>query len=81
MDENQEKKEAIETTYHRKGSDVESSSVKDDLAYGDGKLVRQLKNRHVAMIRCAACTGLSNYPKLMDSLVSVVLSELVSIPH
>jgi hypothetical protein len=81
MDENkyEEKKGAVETNYHP-GSDAETSSVKDALAYGDGKLVRQLKNRHVAMIRYAICVGFSNYSKLTHALVSVVLSELVSIP-
>lgn len=55
------------TPYNHQSSDVESisRSDKDGLpAYAEGnqgKLVRQLKNRHVAMIRCAVHAGLLNY--------------------
>lgn len=47
-----EKKDAVNATFKANGSDVESTDRFGEVGPGDGKLVRQLKNRHVAMIRC-----------------------------
>lgn len=54
-----EKNGAVDTKVHDKtASDVESANEIDTSGYpspglhGEDKLVRQLKNRHIAMIRC-----------------------------
>ncbi|KXN89850.1 Dicarboxylic amino acid permease [Leucoagaricus sp. SymC.cos] len=54
-----EKKDAIVETYNHNGSDIESNgrTSKDELATGEGKLVRQLKNRHIAMISIGGVIG------------------------
>lgn len=72
-----EKKDAV-TTYNHNGSDIESTTrvSKEEPGPREGKLVRQLKNRHVAMIRCVV-NKLLNAPKLTAFTVSGVLSELV----
>jgi len=46
-----EKKDAAVATYNPNDSDLESSQVQVGAKPGEGKLSRQLKNRHVAMIR------------------------------
>lgn len=43
-------------------SDTESLRNDIDPTTGERKLVRQLKNRHIAMIRCAIIFKAVNYP-------------------
>jgi len=52
-----EKNEAANATFKANGSDVESTERVGDFGPGGGKLVRQLKNRHVAMISIGGVIG------------------------
>jgi hypothetical protein len=76
MDEKKTSQEVVDT-YNPNGSDIESTSKEQQ-----GKLVRQLKNRHVAMIRCVdpvPYTARANMPVAVSveslALVSSVLSN------
>lgn len=65
--------------FSKSNSDAESvrETSGEGLGTGEGKLVRQLKNRHIAMIRWARLLANLSFHILIIALVLVGLLELV----